>query len=242
MIEAKNLIKYYGDIQAVGGISFNVEKGEILGFLGPNGAGKTTTMRMMTGALPPTQGSVLLDGKYDVVEHPKLYKSKIGYLPETPPLYMDLSVRSYLDFVSKIKGIETGLRQERIDWALKRCGLANVSGRMIANLSKGYKQRIGIAQAILAKPDVLILDEPTVGLDPSQIREIRSLIQDLSKEHTVILSTHILPEVTMICNRAIVINRGQIVAFGTIAELTKNESLEELFIRLISSDASKGMA
>lgn len=235
MIEVRNLVKEYGETQAVKNISFNVAKGEILGFLGPNGAGKTTTMRMITGALSPTSGTVLVSG-FDVLEQPLEVKKRIGYLPETPPLYMDLSVESYLNFVMKIKGVHAKDHAERIQWAMEKCGLTDVRKRLIGNLSKGYKQRVGLAQAIINKPDVLVLDEPTVGLDPRQIREIRSTIQGLAKEHTIILSTHILPEVTMICDRATIIQGGRIVKEGTISELTKEQSLEELFVNLISRE------
>jgi ABC-2 type transport system ATP-binding protein len=235
MIEAKDLTKTYGELRAVDGVSFKVDPGEILGFLGPNGAGKTTTMRILTGFLPPTSGQVVVAG-YDVQEQPMEVKRRIGYLPETPPLYSDLSVLSYLSFVAKIKGIPKAERQERIDWVLTRCGLSEVRSRLIGNLSKGFRQRVGLAQAIVHKPDVLVLDEPTIGLDPRQIREIRELIRELSKEHTIILSTHILPEVTMICTRAVIINRGRIVLEGKVADLTKERTLEEVFIELISKE------
>jgi ABC-2 type transport system ATP-binding protein len=235
MIEVRNLVKEYGEYTAVKSISFSVAKGEILGFLGPNGAGKTTTMRMITGALPPTSGTVVLSD-FDVLENPLEVKKRIGYLPETPPLYMDLSVEAYLKFVAKIKGVEKNLQKERLEWSMEKCGLLDVRKRMIGNLSKGFKQRVGLAQAIINKPDVLVLDEPTVGLDPKQIREIRTMIQDLSKEHTIILSTHILPEVTMICDRATIIQGGKIVKEGTIQDLTKEKSLEEVFVELISRE------
>ncbi len=235
MIQVRNLVKEYGEYQAVKDITFAVAKGEILGFLGPNGAGKTTTMRMITGALPPTSGTVLLSG-FDVIEQPLEVKKRIGYLPETPPLYMDLTVESYLKFVAKIKGVDKSLQKENFQWSLEKCGLTDVKKRLIGNLSKGYKQRVGLAQAIINKPDVLVLDEPTVGLDPRQIREIRSMIQELSKEHTIILSTHILPEVSMICDRATIIHGGKIVKEGTISELTKEKSLEEVFVELISRE------
>lgn len=243
MIEAKQITKSYGDIHAVRGISFNINKGEIVGFLGANGAGKTTTMRILVGALPSTTGTAVIAG-YDINDNPMEVKKRIGYLPETPPLYEDLTVVSYLKFVTQIKGVASAERKERIDWVLERCNLTDVSRRMIGNLSKGYKQRVGLAQAIINKPDVLVLDEPTVGLDPSQIREIRELISELSKDHTIILSTHILPEVTMICNRAIIINRGRIVTEGTIKELTKSGTLEEVFVNLMSQEdhASAGAA
>jgi ABC-2 type transport system ATP-binding protein len=235
MIEAKDLTKTYGELRAVDGVSFKVDPGEILGFLGPNGAGKTTTMRILTGFLPPTSGQVVVAG-YDVQEQPMEVKRRIGYLPETPPLYSDLSVLSYLSFVAKIKGIPKAERQGRIDWVLTRCGLSEVRSRLIGNLSKGFRQRVGLAQAIVHKPDVLVLDEPTIGLDPRQIREIRELIRELSKEHTIILSTHILPEVTMICTRAVIINRGRIVLEGKVADLTRERTLEEVFIELISKE------
>ena len=235
MIEVRNLVKEYGEYTAVKGINFSVAKGEILGFLGPNGAGKTTTMRMITGALPPTAGTVLLSG-FDVLEQPLEVKKRIGYLPETPPLYMDFSVESYLKFVAKIKEVEKNVQKERLEWSMEKCGLTDVRKRMIGNLSKGYKQRVGLAQAIINKPDVLVLDEPTVGLDPKQIREIRTMIQELSKEHTIILSTHILPEVTMICDRATIIQGGKIVKEGTIKDLTHEKTLEEVFVELISRE------
>ncbi len=235
MIEVNNLVKEYGEHTAVRGISFTVQKGEILGFLGPNGAGKTTTMRILTGALSPTSGSVKLSG-FDIQEQPIEVKRRIGYLPETPPLYMDFSVESYLKFVAQIKDVPEKLIDERLQWSMQKCGLLEVRKRLIGNLSKGFRQRVGLAQAIINKPDVLILDEPTVGLDPKQIKEIRSMIQELSEEHTIILSTHILPEVMMICDRATIINRGRIVKEGTISDLTKEQSLEELFIELISQE------
>lgn len=235
MIEVRNLVKEYGDYAAVKNISFTVQKGEILGFLGPNGAGKTTTMRMITGALPPTAGSVSISG-FDILENPLEVKSRIGYLPETPPLYMDLSVEYFLKFVAKIKGVPSNLQKERLEWSMEKCGLTEVRKRIIGNLSKGFRQRVGLAQAIINKPDVLVLDEPTVGLDPNQIREIRNMIHGLAKEHTIILSTHILPEVTMICDRATIIQNGRIVREGTIAELTREKSLEEVFVELITRE------
>jgi ABC-2 type transport system ATP-binding protein len=235
MIEARNLSKSYGELAAVRDISFRVDQGEILGFLGPNGAGKTTTMRMLTGALPPSSGTAIIAG-YDILEQPLEVKRRIGYLPENPPLYLDLNVTSFLKFVTKIKGVPSSERDERIDWAIGRCGLKDVRKRVIGNLSKGFRQRVGLAQAIINKPEVLVLDEPTIGLDPRQIREIRELIRELSKEHTIILSTHILPEVTMICNRAVIINRGKVVLEGKVADLTRDRTLEELFVDLISRE------
>ena len=236
MIEVSNLVKRYGDITAVNDISFKVEKGEIVGFLGPNGAGKTTTMRILTGFIPATGGKTTIGG-YDVAEQPLEVKKRLGYLPEHPPLYPDMTVVSYLKFISKIKDIPRNLREERIDWVIERCGLKEVRSRVIANLSKGYKQRIGLAQAIIHKPEVLIFDEPTIGLDPKQIKEIRELIKELAGEHTVILSTHILPEVTMTCQKAIIINNGKLVAQGSIASLTAaGKSLEEVFIDLVTKE------
>ncbi len=237
MIEAKGLTKEYGEIRAVDCVTFEVNKGEILGFLGPNGAGKTTTMRMLTGFIPPTSGTAVMAG-FDIQDKPLEAKKRIGYLPETPPLYLDLNVISYLRFVAKIKGVPSAERNERIEWALERCGLKDVRKRLIHNLSKGFKQRVGLAQAILHRPDVLILDEPTIGLDPAQIREIRGLIKEFSQDHTIILSTHILPEVTMICTRALIINRGKIVLQGSVAELTAGRTLEEVFIDLVSREGA----
>lgn len=235
MIEVSNLVKEYGEHTAVKGITFTVQKGEILGFLGPNGAGKTTTMRMLTGALAPTSGTAKIAG-FSIIDEPLEVKKRIGYLPETPPLYMDFTVVSYLKFVAKIKEVPDNRQKDNLDWALQKCGLTDVRKRLIGNLSKGYRQRVGLAQAIINKPDVLVLDEPTVGLDPKQIREIRSTIKELSGEHTIILSTHILPEVSMICDRATIIQGGRIVQEGTIAELTKDKSLEEVFVDLISRE------
>lgn len=237
MIEAQNLIKRYGQIKAVDDISFKIEKGEIVGFLGPNGAGKTTTMRMLTGFIPATGGQALIGG-FDVAKDPIEVKKRLGYLPEQPPLYPDMTVISYLRFISKIKGMDKAVRSDRIDWAIGKCGLIEVSKRLIGNLSKGFKQRVGLAQAIVHNPEVLILDEPTIGLDPRQIREIRELIKELAGEHTVILSTHILPEVTMTCEKAIIINRGRIVAQGSIESLTAGKSLEEVFIELVTKEGA----
>lgn len=220
MIEVQNLTKKYRDLTAVNNISFKVSKGEILGFLGPNGAGKTTTMRMITGFLSPSSGQTSVNG-VSVFDDPLTVKRQIGYLPETPPLYIDMTVKDYLAHVSHLKG----LKHREIDGEIHRvtelCGLEPVFYRLIRNLSKGYRQRVGIAQALLGNPKVLILDEPTSGLDPAQIREVRSLIQNLAKDHTVILSTHILPEVRMICSRVIVIHRGTMVANDTIDNLSK---------------------
>ena len=218
MIEVKELRKTYGERVAIAGISFRVEKGEILGFLGPNGAGKTTTMRILTGFMPPTSGSASVAG-LDVVAHPREVKRRIGYLPEHPPLYKEMTVVSYLAFVARIKGVPGRRIRESVATALDRCGLLEVSGRLIQNLSKGYQQRVGIAQAIVHSPEVMILDEPTVGLDPRQILKIRNLIRSFHGEKTVILSTHIIPEVEKLCDRVAIINEGRIVALDTVPGL-----------------------
>lgn len=210
MIEVDHLSKDYGTYQAVCDLSFAVESGEILGFLGPNGAGKTTTMRILTGYLPATSGTARVAG-FDVHENSMAVRKSIGYLPETPPLYPEMSVEGYLDFVAQIKGVAAGDRPRRIDSALKRCALEDRRKSLITTLSKGYRQRVGIAQAIVHDPPVIVLDEPTVGLDPRQIIEVRQLIKSLAGQHTIILSTHILPEVSMTCDRIAIINRGKLV-------------------------------
>lgn len=211
MIEVEHLSKIYGSTPALHDVTFRVEPGEILGFLGPNGAGKTTTMRILAGYVPATSGTARVAG-YDVHENSMEVRRRIGYLPEHPPLYLDMTVEGYLDFVSRIKGVSSGDRPYRIDTALKRCNLEDKRKVLIHKLSKGYRQRVGIAQAIVHDPPVIILDEPTVGLDPRQIIEVRNLIKSLAGEHTVILSTHILPEVSMTCDRIAIVHRGRIVA------------------------------
>jgi ABC-2 type transport system ATP-binding protein len=232
MIEVAGLTKIYGSRAAVGGIDFSVSKGEILGFLGPNGAGKTTTMRILTGYVPPTSGTARVGG-FDVQESPIEIKKRIGYLPEHPPLYTEMLVRPFLRFVARLRGVPRKEQNGRVDRAIDRCGLQPVAGRLIGNLSKGYQQRAGLAQAILHDPDVLILDEPTVGLDPSQIREIRQLIKSFAGEHTVILSTHILAEVTMTCNRVLIINEGKIAADETMERLkARGERTQRIALRL----------
>ncbi|MBI1951004.1 MAG: ATP-binding cassette domain-containing protein [Acidobacteria bacterium] len=232
MIEVVGMTKNYGARAAVDGIGFSVRKGEILGFLGPNGAGKTTTMRILTGYLPPTSGTARVGG-FDVQESPIEVKRRIGYLPEHPPLYTEMLVRPFLRFVASLRGVPRKERAARVDRAIERCGLQPVAGRLIGNLSKGYQQRVGLAQAILHDPDVLILDEPTVGLDPSQIREIRQLIKSFAGEHTVILSTHILAEVTMTCNRVLIINEGRIAADETLERLAaRGERTRRIALRL----------
>lgn len=220
MIEINDLVKYYGDILAVDHVSFRVEKGEILGFLGPNGAGKSTTMNILTGYLSATSGSVKING-HDILDEPHLAKKSIGYLPEHPPLYLDMTVLEYLRFVCDLKGVEKEKRTKQLAEIMKLVRITDVSGRLIKNLSKGYRQRVGIAQAMVGAPEVLVLDEPTIGLDPKQIIEIRNLIQELGKMHTIILSSHILPEVQAVCERVVIINRGKIAAIDTPAGLSR---------------------
>ena len=219
MIEVQHLTKRYGPFTAVDDVSFRVERGEILGFLGPNGAGKTTTMRVLTGYMPPSEGRAVVAG-FDVLEQPIEAKRRTGYLPETPPLYPDMTVRDYLDFVAKIKGVPRADRRKRVTEAMERTRVADMSNRHCAKLSKGYRQRVGLAQALLHNPDVLILDEPTAGLDPKQIIETRQLIRQLAGDHTIILSTHILPEVSQTCQRVVMINKGRVVAVDTPDNLT----------------------
>jgi ABC-2 type transport system ATP-binding protein len=219
MIEVQHLTKRYGPVTAVNDVSFRVEAGEILGFLGPNGAGKTTTMRVITGYMPPTEGQVLVAG-HDVFEQPIEAKRRTGYLPETPPLYPDMRVREYLNFVARIKGVPRREVTSRVDDSMKKTRIADVANRHCGKLSKGYRQRVGLAQAILHNPDVLVLDEPTAGLDPKQIIETRQLIRDLGGSHTIVLSTHILPEVSQTCHRVVIINNGRVVAVDTPDNLT----------------------
>lgn len=210
MVHVHNLTKRYGSLVAVENLSFRLDRGDVLGFLGPNGAGKTTTMRIITGYMPPTKGTVHIEG-VDIFDNPLQAKKMIGYLPETPPLYLDMTVAEYLDFVADIKQVKRKEKKSRIFYVLEKCGLSDVRKRIIGHLSKGYRQRVGIAQALVNNPSVLILDEPTIGLDPLQIIEIRDLIKSLAGERTVILSTHILPEVTMICSKVVIINEGKMV-------------------------------
>ena len=224
MIEIKNLSKKYGSHVAVNNVSFTVNDGEILGFLGPNGAGKSTTMNILTGYLSPTTGSVVIDG-YDILENPNEAKMRIGYLPEQPPLYLDMTVTEYLNFIFDLKKCKFP-KAPHIKEICRIVKIDNVSHRLIKNLSKGYRQRVGIAQALIGNPDVLILDEPTVGLDPKQIIEIRALITELGKNHTVILSSHILSEIQAVCKRVIVINHGRLIADGTPEELSQSMSNE----------------
>lgn len=220
MIEVTNLTKKYGQHTAVNSISFTVDDGEIIGFLGPNGAGKSTTMNMITGYISSTDGTVKVDG-YDILEQPEQAKKRIGYLPELPPLYLDMSVEEYLNFVADLNGVKKSEKKKEVETVMEVTKITDMRKRLIKNLSKGYKQRVGLSQALIGNPDVLILDEPTVGLDPKQIIEIRSVIKDLGKKHTIILSSHILSEVSAVCDRVIIINNGKIVASDTPENLSK---------------------
>jgi len=220
MIEIQNLSKSYGKIKALNNLNFVVGKGEILGFLGPNGAGKSTTMNIITGYIPSTEGTVKVCG-FDILENPREVKKRIGYLPEHTPLYSNMTVIEFLKFISDLKLVERSKKKNHIYDIMELVNLADVRGRLIKNLSNGYKQRVGIAQALVGNPDVLVLDEPTVGLDPKQIIGIRNLIKDLGKKHTIILSSHILPEVSAVCDRVVIINKGEIVAVDTPANLSK---------------------
>lgn len=220
MIEVKNLVKRYGNYLAVDHLSFHVDKGQIYGFLGPNGAGKSTTMNIMTGYLASTEGEVLINGM-NILEEPEKVKRCIGYLPEQPPLYFDMTVEEYLKFAADLKKIERTKRKEQIEKVMEMTGIADVRQRLIRNLSKGYRQRVGLAQAILGYPEILILDEPTVGLDPKQIIEIRELIRSLSKNHTIILSSHILSEISAVCDYVMIINHGKLIASDTTENLEK---------------------
>lgn len=239
MIEVRNLTKRYQDRVAVDNLSFSVEDGEILGFLGPNGAGKSTTMKMLTGFLPPSEGSAKIGG-YDVFEDPMEVKRSIGYLPETPPLYPEMTVKGYLSFVASIKGVPRKRVKSELERVTSLTDIQPEMGRIIQRLSKGYRQRVGIAQALLGDPKVLILDEPTEGLDPHQRADVRSLIRGLAGKHTVILSTHVLPEVTMTCEKVLILNQGRLVAFDQIKNLANvhgqhDASLEEIFIKLTAA-------
>ena len=232
MITVENLTKRYPAKIAIEGVSFQVEKGEILGFLGPNGAGKTTTMRIVTGFMPASDGTVSVDG-FDVFEHPIDVRRRIGYLPENPPLYVEMSVTGYLRFVAKIKGVPKAKLDSEVQRVMDRVNITDVKERIIAKLSKGYKQRVGLAQALLNDPPVLILDEPTIGLDPKQIHEVRELIKALAGSHTVVLSTHILPEVEQTCHRVVIIDRGKIVAVDTPQNLRfQLQGAERVFMEI----------
>jgi ABC-2 type transport system ATP-binding protein len=247
MIEVSHLSKRYRELKAVDDVSFQVQSGEILGFLGPNGAGKTTTMRILTGVLPPTSGTAKVCG-FDVFEQPLEVKKRIGYLPENPPVYTDMTARAYLRFVASIKGVSRKSRESEVERVATKTSCTQFLHRVIGNLSKGQRQRVGLAQALLGDPEVLILDEPTVGLDPAQIIEVRELIKSLAGKHTIVLSTHILPEVTAICQKALIIAQGRVVAYDTLEGLQRAHagavtadgspgpmpSLEEIFLKLTS--------
>ncbi len=240
MIEVQNLTKRYGPTLAVSDVSFEVQKGEILGFLGPNGAGKTTTMRVITGYLPPSDGRVRVAG-FDVAQEPIQAKRCTGYLPESPPVYPDMTVSEYLRFVARIKGVPRREVRQRVDEASQKCAITDVQHRQIGKLSKGYRQRVGLAQALIHNPDVLVLDEPTAGLDPKQIIETRELIKGLAGQHTVVLSTHILPEVSKTCQRVVVINAGKVVAVGAPDELTQRLQGYETVLITVDGPAAEIM-
>lgn len=220
MIEVKNVTKKYGSFTAVDNISFDVKDGEVVGFLGPNGAGKSTTMNMITGFIEPTDGQIIINGN-DISKKPKKAKKQIGYMPENVPLYYDLTVKEFVTYMAELKFVKRQEKKEQVEKVIKETGLESVQKKLIKNLSRGYKQRVSMAGALVGDPDVIILDEPTVGLDPKQITEIRNLIKELGKKHTVILSTHILPEVSQICERVVIINKGKIVAVDTPENLEK---------------------
>ncbi len=238
MIEVKQLTKRYARTTAVDQISFSVEKGQIVGFLGPNGAGKTTTMRVLTCFLPPSAGTAKVAG-FDVLEQPREVKKRVGYLPETPPLYPEMATVEYLRFVGKLKGLSGAELDKRIDYVCGRCSIADVKTRLLGKLSKGYRQRVGLAQAIIHNPEVLILDEPTAGLDPKQINETRDLIKSLAGDHTIILSTHILPEVEQTCEQVIIINKGKLAATDSVRNLqARTRGVESLLVEIAGRDGS----
>jgi ABC-2 type transport system ATP-binding protein len=238
MITVNGLTKRYARTLAVDHISFEVQKGQIVGFLGPNGAGKTTTMRILTCFLPPTDGSATVAG-FDVVEHPMEVKRRIGYLPETPPLYPEMEVREYLSFVGKLKGMSGANLANRVVEVSERCAIADVSHKLLGKLSKGYRQRVGLAQAIIHNPDVLILDEPTAGLDPKQINDTRELIRSLAGDHTILLSTHILPEVEQTCEQVIIINKGKVVATDSVHNLqNRARGVEAIMVEVEGRDGA----
>jgi len=241
MIEVAHLSKRYGDLIAVNDVSFTAASGQILGFLGPNGAGKTTTMRIITGFMPATAGTVRVEG-FDVFEQSAEVRRRIGYLPENPPLYNDMAVVPYLRFAARLKGVGHADLAGAVDRALETCGLTGVSRRLLSHLSKGYRQRVGLAQALIHDPPVLVLDEPTIGLDPRQIIDIRALIKSLGKNRTVVLSTHILPEVQQVCDKVVIINDGRVVVEDQLANLTRERTLEQVFIQSISAEARAAVA
>ena len=237
MIEVANLSKRYGDLAAVQDLSFTAHPGEILGFLGPNGAGKTTTLRVITGFLPATSGTVRVCG-FDVFEESAEVRRRIGYLPENPPLYNDMMVVPYLRFAARIHGVESGGVGAAVDRVIDTCGLSGVTGRLLGHLSKGFRQRVGLAQALIHDPEVLILDEPTNGLDPGQIREMLSFIRSLGAKRTIVLSTHILSQVLSACQKVVIINDGRIVLEAPLGDLTRDRSLEDVYTQAISGGGS----
>ncbi len=235
MIEVQRLTKEYGEYSAVADISFSAAKGEIVGFLGPNGAGKTTTIRMLATYLPPTSGTAQVAG-FDIIDQADEVRRRIGYLPENPPLYGEMTIEEYLTFVAEIKAVPRARVRSSVDRVVERCFLGEVRKRLCRHVSRGFRQRVGIAQAIIHEPEVIILDEPTSGLDPKQIIEIRQMIRSLGQDHTVILSTHILPEVSMVCTKVVIINRGRIVLEQGLQELTKDKPLEQVFLECVGFD------
>src|SRR5438876_4007126 len=234
MIEVANLSKRYGELAAVRDASFTAPKGQILGFLGPNGAGKTTTMRIITGFLPATSGTVRVEG-FDVFTQSSEVRRRIGYLPESPPLYNDMTAAGFLRFVARLKGMARGDLAAALDRVLETCGLTDVRGRLLGHLSKGYRQRVGLAQALIHDPPVLILDEPTIGLDPRQIMDIQDLIKSFGAKRTVVLSTHILAQVLEVCEKVVIINEGRIVLEGLLEQLTRTRKLDEVYLQAIST-------
>ena len=235
MIEVKNLTKVYGNFVAISDVSFTAERGSILGFLGPNGAGKTTTMRIITGFMPATAGTVVVDD-LDIFTQSLEARRRIGYLPESPPLYVDMRVEAYLRFVARLRGVARAKLDEALEHSLEVCGLADMRSRICGQLSKGYRQRVGLAQALIHDPQVLVLDEPTIGLDPRQIHEIRGLIKTLSGDRTVVLSTHILPEVSQICDKVVIIADGRVVLEEKLSDIPAGTSLEQVFLEAISKE------
>ncbi|HZN55887.1 MAG TPA: ABC transporter ATP-binding protein [Candidatus Polarisedimenticolaceae bacterium] len=238
MIDVRQLVKRYGDRAALDGVTFRVERGEVVGFLGPNGAGKTTTLRILSTYLTPDGGSATVAG-FDVARRPMDVRRRIGYLPEHPPLDLDHTVREYLGFCAALRGV-TRARAAAVSAVIDRCGLRSVAGRLIGNLSKGFRQRVGLAQALVHAPEVVVLDEPTVGLDPSQIREIRQLIRSLAGDHTVLLSSHILPEVAMTCSRAVVIHQGRVAADLPVDAAAAGGRLETTFLSVTATERAAG--
>ena len=235
MIEAKQLVKVFGEARVVSDISFSASKGQIVGFLGPTGAGKTTTIRMLATYLPPSSGTASIAG-YDVVKESDQVRQRIGYLPENPPLYGEMRVEEYLSFVAQIKGVPKRQQKSRIEEVMERCIVADVRKKLCQHLSRGYRQRVGLAQAIIGEPDVIILDEPTSGLDPKQIIQIRETIKSLGKDHTVLLSTHILPEVSMVCNKVVIVNQGRTVLESNLEDLLKDKTLEQVFLEVVGKE------